>query len=363
MSNNDRYSRQSKVKGWNQESISSSQVIIVGVGALGSVVALNMVMAGVGKVVLIDMDTIELSNLNRQVLFKESDIGKFKSEIAKVALSQINPNCIIETYTKRVQEVPNSTFTLKKSKKNQKNPKLIIVDALDNFETRRWLNSLIVSKSLPMVSGGMYGTLGNVQVIIPNETPCLECQPLIPERELQKACSLPGEVRKAKKMEENVNIEISLSEKSEISDEDYFPALGSVSSIIGGIMSHETLNLIHDDKKTHPVLDKYLFVDIHHQSYLQVPLMKRDDCIVCSNNYKLKGIPFIVEKNDTLKIFREKISLQFNLVEDSITISSLGKDLTGDKSLLNQILKESSSVYVFGNELPLPMKLQIQWTS
>ena len=117
------------------------------------------------------------------------------------------------------------------------------------------------------------------------------------------------------------------------------------------------------DKKTHPVLDKYLFVDIHHQSYLQVPLMKRDDCIVCSNNYKLKGIPFIVEKNDTLKIFREKISLQFNLVEDSITISSLGKDLTGDKSLLNQILKESSSVYVFGNELPLPMKLQIQWTS
>ena len=361
MREEERYSRQSKVEGWNQSAISSSKVIIVGVGALGSVVAMNMVMAGVGKIVLIDMDTIELSNLNRQILFKESDIGKFKSEIAKIVLSQINPNCIIESYTKRVQEIPGSIFTTEKSSDSKVESKLIIVDALDNFETRRWLNSLAVSKTLLLVSGGMYGTLGNVQIIIPNETPCLECQPLIPERELQKACSLPGDVRKEKQMEKKVDIELNLSENSKISDEEYFPALGSVSSIIGGIMAHETLNLIHNSNDTHPVLDKYLFIDVHSQSYLQVPLLKREDCIVCSNIYKLRGIPFIVEKGDTLKLFREKISLQFNLIKDSITISSLGQDLTEDEIFLQEILEETSSVYIFADELPLPMKIQIQW--
>ncbi|OLS27494.1 MAG: hypothetical protein HeimC3_02720, partial [Candidatus Heimdallarchaeota archaeon LC_3] len=210
-------------------------------------------------------------------------------------------------------------------------------------------------------NAGMYGTLGNVQIIIPNETPCLECQPLIPERELQKACSLPGDVRKEKQMEKKVDIELNLSENSKISDEEYFPALGSVSSIIGGIMAHETLNLIHNSNDTHPVLDKYLFIDVHSQSYLQVPLLKREDCIVCSNIYKLSGIPFIVEKGDTLKLFREKISLQFNLIKDSITISSLGQDLTEDEIFLQEILEETSSVYIFADELPLPMKIQIQW--
>ncbi|MHA1992422.1 MAG: HesA/MoeB/ThiF family protein [Candidatus Hodarchaeales archaeon] len=362
MTKTDRYSRQTKISGWNQQLISSSKVIIVGVGALGSIVGLNMVMAGVGEIILIDMDTIELSNLNRQILFKESDIGKNKAEVAKEALSQINPSCKIKSWPKRVQEVPISAFKPINGKTDKKN-NVVLIDALDNFETRRWLNSLAVNNSLPLISGGMYGTLGNVQVIIPKETACLECQPLIPERELQKACSLPGDVRKQSKESTELNIEnkIDLTDRVEISEEEYFPALGSVSSIIGGIMSHESLNLIHNSPENHPVLDKYLFIDVHHQSYLHVPLLKRKDCVVCSDSYKLKGIPFAAEKSDTLSLFKEKLSLQFNLNKSDIVISSLGRDLQDENELLMKLLQDSQIIYVLGSELPLPVKLQLSW--
>jgi hypothetical protein len=159
----------------------------------------------------------------------------------------------------------------------------------------------------------------------------------------------------------NIENKVDLTDRVEISEEDYFPALGSVSSIIGGIMSHESLNLIHNSRENHPVLDKYLFIDVHNQSYLQVPLLKRKDCVVCSDSYKLKGIPFAVEKSDTLSLFKEKLSLQFNLNNSDIVVSSLGRDLQDENELLITLLQDSQIIYVLASELPLPIKLQLSW--
>ena len=76
-----RYSRQQLIPDWNQESLSEATVLILGVGATGSFVASNLAMSGVGSLILVDYDTIELSNLNRQLLFRTEDIGKNKAEV------------------------------------------------------------------------------------------------------------------------------------------------------------------------------------------------------------------------------------------------------------------------------------------
>ncbi|MFX0091340.1 MAG: ThiF family adenylyltransferase, partial [Candidatus Hodarchaeota archaeon] len=78
-----RYSRQQLLEGWDQKRFSQAQVVIVGIGATGSVVASSLVMMGIGKLILIDMDTIELSNLSRQLLFRDVHIGRSKAEVAK----------------------------------------------------------------------------------------------------------------------------------------------------------------------------------------------------------------------------------------------------------------------------------------
>ena len=122
--NNDRYSRQSVLDGWDQTKIKNTKVIIVGMGALGSVLGINLAQAGIGHLVLIDLDTIEFSNLNRQILFHEQDVGKFKAVVSSQKLHEVNSEITIEYYTKKVQEIPISEF-LKKNGDEM----IIMVDA------------------------------------------------------------------------------------------------------------------------------------------------------------------------------------------------------------------------------------------
>lgn len=341
--NNDRYSRQSILDGWDQAKIKNTKVIIVGMGALGSIIGINLAQAGIGHLVLIDLDTIEFSNLNRQILFQEQDVGKFKAIVSSQKLHEVNSEIAIEYHTKKVQEMPVSEFL----KKNG-DEKIIMVDALDNFEARRWLNAIAINKSIPLVSGGMYGFFGNLQVIIANKTPCLECQPLIPERELQKACSPPGEFRK-KEQDPDINLE---------KKEEFFPALGSVASVIGGLMSQEVIKIALEKE----YLQDYLFVDLTKQPiFLSVPLNKRDDCIVCSSKYKLKGIPFHLDPKDSFDSLVSRISLQFNLPQENILIMYNLKSVTAENFSPKLFFenKTNSTVYISSIDLSAPIKLSL----
>lgn len=348
VTNGDRYSRQAKLDGWDQTKIKNTKVIIVGMGALGSIVGVNLAQAGIGHLVLIDLDTIEFSNLNRQVLFHENDVGKFKAEVSYQKLREINSEITIEYSTKKVQEIPVAEFQMKSESEI-----IIIVDALDNFEARRWLNSIAVTKSIPLVSGGMYGFLGNLQVIVAQKTPCLECQPLIPERELQKACSPPGEFRKQEAEKDNIELESD--------DDDYFPALGSVSSVIGGLMSQEVLKLALG----HEYLTDYLFVDLTKQPlFLSVPLNRRDDCIVCSPKYKLRGIPFHIDQEDTFDSVLSRISLQFNITKSTISMVHKLNTLT-EANFANQDFTSNEMapvIYITSVDLSTPLKLSFHYS-
>ena len=126
-------------------------------------------------------------------------------------------------------------------------------------------------------------------------------------------------------------------------------------------MAHETLKLLQKNTDEFATLENYLFVDTKAHSYLQVPLERRSNCVVCSNTYRLQGIPFVIENSDILKNLKEKISLQFNIDPGKMVLSSSGRDLLNELSPVKGLLAGSDSLYVLSAELPSPLRLKISF--
>lgn len=148
-----------------KEKLKQQDIFIVGAGALGCELLKNLAMIGVGNITITDMDTIEKSNLNRQFLFRNADIGKFKSECAKDAIKEMRPDInIIAQKLKVASEtlsVYNTDFFKSKS---------CVLTALDNVQARMFVDSLCVENNIPLIDSGTLGTKGNVQVVIPHLT-------------------------------------------------------------------------------------------------------------------------------------------------------------------------------------------------
>jgi adenylyltransferase/sulfurtransferase len=170
-----RYARQMRyppigVEG--QKKLLASRALVVGCGALGSVIANTLARAGVGKLRLVDRDFLELNNLQRQVLYDEADVaaGLPKAIVAKERLSKINSQIEIEAHVADVEH----TNIVKLCEGVD-----CIVDGTDNFETRFLINDAALKLRLPWVYGGCIGAEGQTLTILPGETPCLRC--LMPE--------------------------------------------------------------------------------------------------------------------------------------------------------------------------------------
>ena len=167
----ERYSRQTRVPGIGnagQERISSSRVVVCGCGALGTVLANHLVRAGVGFVRIVDRDFVEISNLQRQVLFDEADvIGNMPKAVAAAnKLRAINSAIEIESVVADIDR----TNVLDLCKDVD-----LILDGTDNFEVRYTINDAAVKLGKPWVFGGAVGSEGQTMTIIPGETPCLRC--------------------------------------------------------------------------------------------------------------------------------------------------------------------------------------------
>jgi len=167
----DRYSRQMRLP-WvgkaGQERILNSRVTLCGVGALGTVLANTLVRAGVGFVRVVDRDFVEPSNLQRQVLFDESDVTENlpKAEAAAIKLRQINSAVTIEPIVADINRTNIEEFCKDAD---------LILDGTDNFEVRYLINDVAVKQNKPWVYGGAVGTQGMSMTIVPGETPCLRC--------------------------------------------------------------------------------------------------------------------------------------------------------------------------------------------
>ena len=165
----ERYERQIIMPGFGekaQEKLSKASVVILGLGGLGSVVSIYLTVAGIGYMRLVDIDKVEESNLNRQILYDEKDIGKWKAEIAEKKLRDVNSGIDIEGLR---EEVNNSNIY------DLIDDVDLVIDCLDNFETRFIVNKAVVDLEKPMIHGACRGFSGQVTTIIPRKTPCLKC--------------------------------------------------------------------------------------------------------------------------------------------------------------------------------------------
>lgn len=169
LSNNEieRYSRQIPIIGVEgQEKLRRSTVLIVGVGGLGSVASFYLVAAGIGKLILVDEGLIELSNLQRQILYTVDDIGKPKVIVARERLKKLNPDTEIIAVQEKFDDALADELIPQAD---------VVIDALDNWETRIILDRAAWRHSKPYVHAGVHGFYGQLTVLVPGKTPCLRC--------------------------------------------------------------------------------------------------------------------------------------------------------------------------------------------
>ncbi|KAJ5773875.1 hypothetical protein N7457_008771 [Penicillium paradoxum] len=154
--------------------LESAKILVIGAGGLGCEILKNLALSGFKDIHVIDMDTIDISNLNRQFLFRQADIGKAKADVAAAFVQKRVKGVKITPYVGKIQDKDEDYYMQFK----------IIVCGLDSIEARRWINATLISmvdmddpESLkPLVDGGTEGFKGQARVILPTLSSCIECQ-------------------------------------------------------------------------------------------------------------------------------------------------------------------------------------------
>ncbi|HKM75462.1 MAG TPA: HesA/MoeB/ThiF family protein [Candidatus Bathyarchaeia archaeon] len=270
-----------------QERLRHSKATIVGLGGLGSVSCLFLAMAGVGRLTLVDQDTVELNNLHRQALYSLADIRYPKVEAASRRLAVVNPEVKFETVPENLNE-DNIRTVIGDSD--------CVVDGLDNMNTRYLISRYCVEKEIPYVFGGAIGFEGNVAVFKTPETPCLECV-------------LPG------------------LEDSELPTCNTRGVIGATTGIVGSVQAMETIKLLSGITKK--LESKMLVFDFIQSEFRIINLAIRPDCS-CQNKTQRK--PLQHRKlawlcgSDTVNV-NPQTTQNLNLEEIGTTINAHGKVL------------------------------------
>ena len=233
-----RYARQILLFGEEaQERLKDAEVFIAGAGGLGCPVAVYLAVAGIGTITLVDRDEIELSNLNRQILHWDRDIGRTKIRSAGEKLTEINPDIRVMAIEADIGE---------KNADQLVGGADVIVDALDNYPARFLLNEVAQRKKIPLVHAAIRGLHGQATTILPGKTPCLAC--IFP-------CAPPEEV---------------------------FPALGATAALMASIQATEVIKYLTG---TGQLLDgRLLLWDGRSCRMEEVSVAPNPKCPVCSGN-------------------------------------------------------------------------------
>ena len=236
-----RYNRQILIRGFGeagQERLKNSTVFIAGCGGLGSPVATYLAVAGVGHLVIVDMDVVDASNLNRQILHWDENVDQYKVKSASAKLAAINPTIKITALQEKIEE--DNYLELTKGAD-------LIIDAMDNYPTRYLLNKAAISHNIPLVHGSVWGLEGRLTTIIPGKTPCLECLvPLAPPREV-------------------------------------FPVLGATPGVIGTLQVTEAIKYLTGVGNL--LTNRMLLYDGEYLEFHELPLQRNPACPACGHLY------------------------------------------------------------------------------
>jgi len=233
----ERYHRQIIIQDWGdegQKKLKETKAFIAGAGGLGSPASIYLAVGGIGHINIVDKDVPELSNLNRQILHTEADIGRPKAESAEESLKALNPDITIEAVRDTITE-DNVLGLVDDSD--------IIIDCMDNFPTRYILNKAAIELGIPFIHGSIWGIEGRTTFIIPGETPCLRC--IFPD-------APPAEV---------------------------FPVLGAAPGVIGSIQATEALKYLTGVGKL--LTDRLLIYDGERTEFSEIEVKKDPNCEDC----------------------------------------------------------------------------------
>ena len=243
----DRYSRQvmlQEIGYQGQLKLKQARVCVVGVGGLGNPITTRLAAMGVGKIRIVDRDVIELSNLHRQTMFDEDDVGQVKVETAAKKLRKLNNDIIIEELPVSIND-----YTALDAVDGCD----VVIDALDSVNARYSLNRACIEKKIPFVTGAAVGVTGQTFTIVPNESACYYCLFPALDEDSMPTCSIEG-------------------------------VHPSILSIIGGIEVSEAVKIITGKKPS--LQDKVLHVDLENLIFNFTKVSRVEECSVCGSGKK-----------------------------------------------------------------------------
>ena len=232
-----------------QRALRRARVLLVGTGGLGAPAALYLAAAGVGTLGLVDFDTVDLSNLQRQVLYSTGDVGRPKLEAARARLEGLNPS---------IEIVPHEEHLGSENALGVLRGYDVVVDGTDNFPTRYLVNDACVLLGKPNVYGSIYRFEGQVSVFDARHGPCYRClYPEPPPADLVPSCAEAG-------------------------------VLGVLPGVVGALQATEAIKLIVGVGE--PLVGRLLLYDASSMAFRELRLEKNPECVLCSSKATQHGL-------------------------------------------------------------------------
>jgi len=238
----DKFSRQVMLEeiGYNgQLKLKNAKVCVVGTGGLGHPIISRLTAMGIGTLRIIDRDVVELSNLHRQTMFDEDDVGQVKVEVAAKKLKKLNPDCNIEALAISVND-----YTALEVIEGCD----VVIDALDSVNARYALNKACVKLNIPFVTGAAVGVSGQVFTVLPKESACYFCMFPDLDEDTMPTCSIEG-------------------------------VHPSILSIVGGIEVAEAVKIIIGKKPS--LSEKILHIDLENLDFNNTRTFRAEECPIC----------------------------------------------------------------------------------
>lgn len=254
-----RYSRQIMLEeiGFSgMESLKNAKICVVGVGGIGNPVVTQLAAMGVGNLKLVDRDVVEISNLHRQHLYTEDDLGKVKVEAAVDRLRKINSATNIEA-----APISVTKYTAERVVKDAD----VVIDALDSVDARYALNDACIKYDVPFIYAGALGTIGSVCTILPKRSACLRC--IFPE--------------------------LSEDNMPTCSTEGVHP---SILYIVGAIQVSEAIKIITHQQPS--LVNRLMYIDLNDLSFEKIQMFRQQECPSCGSAGKRVSENVVVTQNN-----------------------------------------------------------------